>query len=219
MASLLEFIGGAVIVGHNIRFDMSFLNAAALQLGYGRLGNRTADTVALARRLIQDEVRNLKLATLAAHYRSPVKPNHRALEDAKATAHVFFELLERAGTVGAVYLEDLLRLPTAKGRPHYDKISLTDRLPRRPGVYMFRDTSGAVIYVGKAKNLRTRSAPTSTATSGGLSPPCCATSRRSIIRCAPLSSKRRLPSYDSSIPWRLDTTESPALQRQPTGSS
>lgn len=156
MASLLEFIGGAVIVGHNIRFDMSFLNAAAQRLGYGKLPNRTIDTLGLARRLVHTEVRNLKLSSLAAHFRSPTKPNHRALEDAKATAHVFFELLERAGSVGATYLEDLLRLPTAKGRPHYDKLGLTDRLPRRPGVYMFHDLDDNVIYVGKAKNLRSR---------------------------------------------------------------
>jgi DNA polymerase-3 subunit epsilon len=156
MASLLEFIGGAVIVGHNIRFDMSFLNAAALRLGYGELPNRTVDTLGLARRLVHTEVRNLKLSSLAAHFRSPTRPNHRALEDARATAHVFFELLERAGSVGATYLDDLLRLPTAKGQPHYDKLSLTDRLPRLPGVYLFHDLDDNVIYVGKAKNLRSR---------------------------------------------------------------
>jgi len=33
LPSLLEFIGNAVIVGHNIRFDVSFLNAAAQRLG------------------------------------------------------------------------------------------------------------------------------------------------------------------------------------------
>ena len=54
------------------------------------------------------------------------------------------------------HLDDLLRLPTAKGSPHYGKISLTDSLPRSPGVYLFRDRDGEVIYVGKAKNLRTR---------------------------------------------------------------
>jgi len=156
LASLLEFIGGAVIVGHNIRFDMSFLNAAAQRLGYGRLPNRTVDTVRLARRLVHDEVRNLKLSSLAAHFRSPTKPTHRALDDARATAHVFFELLERAGNVGAVYLEDLLRLPSARGRPHYDKLGLTERLPRAPGVYLFHDLDDNVIYVGKAKNLRAR---------------------------------------------------------------
>ena len=155
LPSLLEFIGDAVIVGHNIRFDLSFLNAAALRLGYGKLPNRSADTVALARRLVRQETRNLKLSTLAAHFRSPVTPTHRALDDARATAHVFWGLLERAGTLGVTHLDDLMRLPTAKGQPHYRKIALTESLPRRPGVYLFRDVNGTIIYVGKAKNLRT----------------------------------------------------------------
>ncbi len=156
LPSFFEFVGDAVVVGHNVRFDMSFLDAAARRLGYGRFPNRRADTLKLARRLVGEEVRNLRLASLAAHFRSPVTPTHRALDDAKATAHVFFELLQRAGALGATHLDDLLRLPTARGRPHYDKISLTDGLPRGPGVYLFEDVDGEVIYIGKAKNLRTR---------------------------------------------------------------
>ncbi len=31
-----------------------------------------------------------------------------------------------------------------------------DRIPMEPGVYLFRDARGGVVYVGKAKNLRTR---------------------------------------------------------------
>ncbi len=156
LPALLEFIGTSVIVGHNVRFDMSFLNAAAERLGYGRLPNPTSDTLGLARRLLPGEVRRLNLQSLASYFRSPVTPNHRALADARATAHVFWGLLERAGTIGVTHLDDLLRLPTAKGSPHYKKIELTERLPRRPGVYMFQDKDGNVIYVGKAKNLRTR---------------------------------------------------------------
>lgn len=156
LPSLLEFIGTAVIVGHNVRFDMSFLNAAAVRLGYGRIPNPTSDTLGLARRLVRNETRRLNLQSLAAHFRSPVTPNHRALADAKATAHVFWALLERAGTIGVTHLDDLLRLPTARGNPHYAKIELTERLPRKPGVYLFHDRDGNVIYVGKAKNLRSR---------------------------------------------------------------
>ena len=156
LPTFLEFIGDAVIVGHNVRFDLSFLNAAALRLGYGKLPNRSVDTAALARRLIRNEVRNLKLQTLAAYFRSPTTPNHRALEDARATAHVLHSLLERAGGLGVTALEDLLQLPTARGSAHYQKIRLADDLPRRPGVYFFKDRNDAVFYVGKAKNLRTR---------------------------------------------------------------
>jgi DNA polymerase-3 subunit epsilon len=156
LPAFLEFCGGAVIVGHNVRFDLSFLAAAALRLGYDRPGERFIDTVALARRLIRGEVRDLRLATLARHFRSPIAPCHRALDDARATAHVFHSLLERAGTLGVTGLDDLLALPTGKGSPHYRKIALADGLPRRPGVYLFRDRDGEVIYVGKADNLRTR---------------------------------------------------------------
>lgn len=154
--ALLEFLGDAVVVGHNVRYDLSFLNAAAQHHGYGRLPNRSVDTAALARRLVRSEVRNLRLGTLAAHFRSPVTPNHRALADAEATAHVLWCLLERAGTLGVTHLEDLLALPRARGSPTYGKIRLTEKLPRRPGVYLFRDRHGEIIYVGKAKNLRSR---------------------------------------------------------------
>lgn len=156
LPAFLEFIGEAVVVGHNVRFDLSFLNADSLRLGYGRLPNRFVDTHALARRLIRNEIRNLKLQTLAGYFHSPTVPNHRALEDARATAWVLHSLLERAGTLGVTALEDLLALPTARGSAHYGKIRLADALPRRPGVYLFKDRNGGVFYIGKAKNLRTR---------------------------------------------------------------
>lgn len=154
--AFLEFLGDAVVVGHNVRFDLSFLNAAGERLGYGRLPNRSSDTRRLAERLIRGEVRNLRLQTLARYFQSPVTPNHRALDDARATAHVFWALLERAGSLGATHLEDLMTLPTARGSADYRKIELADALPRRPGVYLFRDRDGAVFYIGKAKNLRSR---------------------------------------------------------------
>jgi DNA polymerase III subunit epsilon len=156
LPTFLEFIGNAVIVGHNIRFDMSFLNAAAALHGYPPLSNDTVDTAGLGRRLVREEVRNMRLQTLAAHFRSPVTPIHRALDDARATAHVLHGLLERAGSLGVTNLDDLLQLPRARGSAHYSKIALTDGLPRQPGVYLFRDRHGMPIYVGKGTNLRAR---------------------------------------------------------------
>jgi len=156
LPSLLEFIGDAVIVGHNVRFDMSFLNAASIRLGYGRLPNRTVDTLRLAQRLVRKDLRSFKLSSLAAHFGSPVTPNHRALDDTLATAHVFWALLERAGSIGVTHLDDLLALPTIKGSRAIGKLSLTEGLPRSPGVYTFRDKTGAAIYIGKTTNLRAR---------------------------------------------------------------
>ncbi len=156
LPSFLEFIGDSVLVGHNLRFDMSFINAAVDRLEYPPLENQQVDTLALARRLVRDEVRSLKLSTLAKHFRSPVMPTHRALEDVHATTHLLHSLLERAGSMGVTNLADLISLPTARGSSYYSKIKLTETLPRTPGVYIFHDRDGIPIYVGKASDLRAR---------------------------------------------------------------
>lgn len=156
MPSLLEFIGDSVIVGHNIRFDLGFLNAALEQQARPRLPHRSIDTLALARRLLRDEVPNCKLGTLAERLRLPHTPSHRALDDALATGDLLHHLIERAGSLGVTGLDDLLVLPKLAGSAHARKLPLTDGLPRKPGVYLFVDARGEVLYVGKAANLRSR---------------------------------------------------------------
>ncbi|NDH85301.1 MAG: endonuclease, partial [Acidimicrobiia bacterium] len=51
LPSFLDFIGGddTVLVGHNIRYDLSFTNAALERDGRARLTNRSVDTLPLAR--------------------------------------------------------------------------------------------------------------------------------------------------------------------------
>src|SRR4051795_11794750 len=44
LPSFLEFTAGTVIVGHNIRFDLSFLNAALSRHGWAKLPHRSVDT-------------------------------------------------------------------------------------------------------------------------------------------------------------------------------
>ncbi len=156
LPALLEFVGGAVIVGHNVRFDIGFLDAALVAHSYPRLGHRRVDTIGLARRLLRDEVPNLRLVTLARYLRTSVDPCHRALDDARATAEVLHALIERAASFGVLGLDDLLELPTIRAHPSANKLSLTARLPRGHGVYLFRDRGGRVLYVGKATNLRAR---------------------------------------------------------------
>ena len=156
LPSLLEFIGDAVIVGHNIRFDLSFIQAALERSQRPRLTNRSVDTVGLARRLVRSEVPNCKLGTLAEHLRLPHRPSHRALDDALATGDLLHLLIERAGGLGVTGLDDLLSLPKMAGHASAQKLRLTDSLPRSPGVYLFRNSVGDVLYVGKATNLRAR---------------------------------------------------------------
>jgi DNA polymerase-3 subunit epsilon len=156
LPTLLEFLGDSVIVAHNLRFDLSFLQAALRRDGREPLHNRTLDTVALARRLLRDEVPNCKLGTLASHLRLPHQPSHRALEDALATADLLHLLIERAAGLGVAGFDDLVFLPTMAGHKYAQKLDLTARLPRSPGIYLFRNARNEVLYVGKATNLRSR---------------------------------------------------------------
>ncbi|MBL8778428.1 MAG: DEDD exonuclease domain-containing protein [Acidimicrobiales bacterium] len=156
LPTLLEFIGDAVIVGHNVSYDLRFLRAATDRGRRPPLANAVVDTCRLARRLLSDEVPNHKLGTLADRLRLPHQPSHRALDDALATGDLLHVLLERAGRLGVSGLDDLLALPKLAAHPQVGKLALTNRLPRTAGVYVFKDRRGQPLYVGKATNLRTR---------------------------------------------------------------
>ncbi|HEY3140790.1 MAG TPA: DEDD exonuclease domain-containing protein [Acidimicrobiales bacterium] len=156
LPALAEFVGGSVLVGHNVRFDWSFLDASLVAHDWPRLGLRRVDTAGLARRLVRDEVPDCQLGTLARHFRLSHQPSHRALEDALATVDLLHLLLERAAAFGVTALDDLLVLPRLARHPQAAKLRLTDRLSRGPGVYIFRDGQGRALYVGMATDLRSR---------------------------------------------------------------
>jgi DNA polymerase III subunit epsilon len=153
---LIDFIGGAVLVAHNAPFDVGFITASAGRLGLRLPRFTVLDTAVLARRLIRDEVRDVRLATLARHLRAPTSPDHRALNDARATLHVLHALIERAGPLGATSLEDLVAIGGPTGDRSYRRIDLVRDAPSAPGVYRFIAADGEVLYVGKATDLRRR---------------------------------------------------------------
>ena len=155
LPSLLEFIGGAVVVGHNVSFDIAFLQANLARLGYPALTNIAVDTYRLARRLVRDDVLNLQLGTLARHFRTTTAPCHRAFADAAATAQLFHLLLEQVGSIGIVALDDLVALPAAAAHPQVAKLRWVAPLPRRPGVFLFRGAGREALFAGSAADLRT----------------------------------------------------------------
>jgi DNA polymerase-3 subunit epsilon len=107
---LLAFAEGSVLTAHNAPFDLGFLTAACAAMGRDWPGFEVLDTVRLARHLMAtpQEVPDRKLATLARFFGTPVRPSHRALDDARATAVVLGELLRRlADREGIMTLEQL----------------------------------------------------------------------------------------------------------------
>ena len=156
LPSVLRFIEGGVFVAHNAAFDLGFLRAAADRLDLGPVQPPVVDTARLARRLLHDELRDARLATVARHLRARVSPDHRALTDARATVDVLHGLIERAGSFGATTLEDLQELTRSSSTAQFRRRDLVADAPSAPGVYRFLDPRDEVLYVGKATDLRQR---------------------------------------------------------------
>lgn len=176
LPELRERMEGRVMVAHNAPFDHRVLRQA-----FGRIGLQWPDppvicTAALARAVLPLQRRH-GLTVLADALGIEVEVAHRALADAETCARVLCALFPRlcahAGTVAdAVALlrprrrsrrprrgpQTGLELGTPPAPGPGSGLAAPDfaQLPRDPGVYLFRDQSGRVLYVGKSVSIRNR---------------------------------------------------------------
>ena len=152
----LDFAGDAVLVAHNARFDVGFLDVEVERLTGRRLAAPVVDTVWLARRLLAGRISRVGLASLAFFFGTATRPCHRALPDAEATAEILLALLGLAQERGARTVADVVELAAPRARRLATKRSLVAGAPPHPGVYLFRDRFDQVLYVGRARDLRGR---------------------------------------------------------------
>jgi DNA polymerase III epsilon subunit family exonuclease len=150
----LAFAGDAVLVAHNARFDMAFLDNETRRLTGRRVAASVVDTVGLARRLLGRQPANL--AALSYRFATDARPCHRALPDAEATAEILVCLIGMAQERGARTVADLVELAATRPRRVHRKRNLAFGAPQQPGVYLFRDGHDQVLYVGRARDLRAR---------------------------------------------------------------
>ena len=99
MTEFLDYAGDAVLIGHNIAFDLSFLNRA------GEVPNPALDTMLLSIGAFSAR-RDHTLDALAEHFDEPVNDRHTALGDADLTARIFLRLLPELDRVGARHFGD-----------------------------------------------------------------------------------------------------------------
>ncbi len=152
----LEFAGDAVLVAHNARFDIGFLDREVERLTGRRIAAQVVDTVWLARRVLAGRIQRVGLASLAHFFGTSTRPCHRALADAEATAEILLALIGLAQERGASTVAELADLAAPRARRLAGKRSLIAGAPQRPGVYLFRDRNEQVLYVGRARDLRAR---------------------------------------------------------------
>ena len=149
---LLPLFRDALLVAHNARFDLAFLQSEFARSGK-RFQPRVLCTVKLSRRLFPQERRH-DLSSLIERHGLPCSARHRAMGDAEAVL-AFLDLLRN--TVSAERLEavtgELLRSRTLP--PHLDPDAL-QHLPEGPGVYLMYGRHGQLLYVGMSKNVRDR---------------------------------------------------------------
>lgn len=83
LEEFLDFVGNAILVGYNVKFDISFLNAELKKSGNEVLTNKTICLLQEAKRK-QKLLRDYKLGTVLKKYNISTEGLHRAYVDAKA---------------------------------------------------------------------------------------------------------------------------------------
>ncbi|HET9103577.1 MAG TPA: exonuclease domain-containing protein [Solirubrobacteraceae bacterium] len=170
LPALAQRLQGRVMVAHNAAFDRRVLRQAFARVGLDWPDPPVLCTAALARVMLPLQ-RERKLTVLADALSIEVAVAHRALADAETCGRVFCALFPRlcanAGTVAeAVAALRPKRPARGRARTRAAGSQLAPRhpalrpdfgeLPRDPGVYLFRDASGRVLYVGKSVSIRSR---------------------------------------------------------------
>jgi ATP-dependent DNA helicase DinG len=101
---LEEFVGDAPVVGHNVRFDLGFLQKSGL-LPY----NEVIDTYELAS-VLMPRASRYNLGSLGKQLGILLPATHRALDDARVTMAAFNRLFEMARELPLELVDEILRL-------------------------------------------------------------------------------------------------------------
>jgi DNA polymerase III subunit epsilon len=162
---LAELLQDRVLVAHNAPFDRRVLRQAFELIGIDWPNPPVLCTAALARRLLPLQ-RRRGLGVLAGALGIDVELAHRALADAETCARVLCALFPRL-CANAVTIADAVALVGARRRRTPGRKRRTPamtpppqldfgELPKDPGVYLFRDDTGRILYVGKSVSIRSR---------------------------------------------------------------
>ena len=150
---IIEILEKTIFVAHNVRFDYSFIKEEFQQLGF-TFTKRQLCTVKLTRRAFPG-LDSYSLGNLIRHFGISVNNRHRALDDTVATAEIFTTILQ--DKMNDEEIKDMINLGIKESQlPKGISIEGLHHLPETPGVYYFYNKDGRVVYIGKAKNIKSR---------------------------------------------------------------
>ena len=180
LPTLRELLAGRVLVAHNAPFDRRVLRQAFDRIGLQWPDPPVICTAALARAMLPLQ-RKRGLGVLADALGIEAEMAHRALADAETCARVLCALFPRLCAHAATVAEALQVLAPrrraragnpprppgrdtglgrgagagGRGRDRSPELDFGE-LPTDPGVYIFRDGRGQVLYIGKSVSIRSR---------------------------------------------------------------
>ena len=149
-----DFLYNTVIVGHNLNFDLSFLNMNLNINGYEKLENGKLDTLKLSRALLRGKIKNHKLQTLSYFYKTQNKNEHNAKADVLTTYEVLQNLLKEKSIKNIENVKDLNDYILGIDNNLKNKYKIK-KIPSSPGIYLFYKDE-KLQYVGKSRNLKNR---------------------------------------------------------------
>lgn len=106
LPKFLAFIGDGVLVAHNARFDVGFIQEFCKRLGLPVPHNPVLDTLELARTQYP-AMKNHRLNTLSEKFKVALDNHHRAVDDSAALGQVLFHMLKDAAERGKTTLRQL----------------------------------------------------------------------------------------------------------------
>ncbi|MDO4855309.1 MAG: PolC-type DNA polymerase III [Limosilactobacillus gorillae] len=110
-----DFAKGALLAGHNVSFDMGFMNVAYERHGMGQIAQPVIDTLPLAR-FLYPKLRGYRLNTLSKRFKVSLEHHHLASYDSEATGHLLHIFLKDAEKrYGVTYVDDLNKHMTDNG--------------------------------------------------------------------------------------------------------
>ena len=152
--NIKNFISDSIIIGHNLKFDLSFLNYALKSNNLQKFNNETLDTLNLSRALLRSKVKNHKLVTLSRYFKTINQNDHNAKADVLTTYEVFKHLTVFEQIRDKKNVEGINNFLNSVDLHLKNKFNIKN-IPNTFGVYMFSNKEN-VQYVGKSNNLRNR---------------------------------------------------------------